>query len=86
MIYYVLFFTILLFAVLLDVFKTKQLNTYEKQIFVLLSFFLILMSGLRLKTGYDFESYKQILYLYLAKKLISKVILSIFLLYLFLFF
>lgn len=60
MIYYVLFFTILLFAVLLDVFKTKQLNTYEKQIFVLLSFFLILMSGLRLKTGYDFESYKQI--------------------------
>lgn len=54
------FFTILLFAVLLDVFKTKQLNTYEKQIFVLLSFFLILMSGLRLKTGYDFESYKQI--------------------------
>lgn len=60
MIYYVFFFTILLFAVLLDVFKTKQLNTYEKQIFVLLSFFLILMSGLRLKTGYDFESYKQI--------------------------
>lgn len=56
-IYFLVFFFTATFA---DVFEVKQIKKYENYIYVISCIFLIMLAGLRVDTGYDFQVYKVI--------------------------
>ena len=58
MIYTICFVIFLLAAVFFDVFTTKQIKKYENGFFIVGCILLIVMAGIRVNTGYDFQSYK----------------------------
>lgn len=60
MIYFINFGILLFFAVFIDLFVVKQFKSFEKNIFIALSVYLIFFAGFRIDTGYDYNAYKVI--------------------------
>lgn len=60
MIYYIIGSYLFFIALITDIYKTKQFSKHSKFLFFISSVILILFVGLRINTGYDYDSYKNI--------------------------
>lgn len=60
MIYYICFAIFLVEAFFCDVFTTRKIKKYENLFYVFGCILLIMLAGIRVDTGYDFQSYKNI--------------------------